>query len=90
MIEEIAWFTGFVGGLILAVSYIPQVVRMWERRREPYEDISPVWLILMLIGGIFYLMYGVFLMQPGMIVLNIVALFSCIMMLWLYKRNRYE
>lgn len=85
---------GDLSGLILSLSFIPQIRKMWANRRNDFDEISPTWILITLIGGSLYLLFGFLLPNLGIIILNIVANASMILMLLIYlgvwKNERFR
>lgn len=85
---DIGFWIGFVGGLLLTVALISQLLKMWEQRDRPFEEISRLWLVSSLLGTICMFFYGFVILQPSLVVLNITGLFSLSLMIWLYHRAK--
>ena len=65
-------FIGFAAGLLTTISFVPQVLRVW--RTKSVDGISPLMYILFCLGLLFWLIYGIFLKSPSMILANFVTL----------------
>lgn len=85
---DIGWLIGFMGGIVLSISFLPQIKKMWDvRHKGQFKEVSLMWIIISLFGCVLYLAYGFVLMQPGIIILNIVAGISYLLMLWIYLKR---
>ena len=73
-----------IGGLLLSISFFPQMKKMWQNRTKDFEEISLTWIIITLTGGVLYLAYGFMINSLGIIILNLVANASMILMLLIY------
>lgn len=71
---DIGWLIGFIGGMLLAIAYLPQAKRVYDRRKEGLKDISVAWLAIGLSGTILMLGYGFIINQPSIVVLNTIVL----------------
>jgi MtN3 and saliva related transmembrane protein len=71
---------GFIGGTLICVAMIPQVWRLFKLKSA--REISLVFTILFLIGGIFWLTYGLVLKRPSLIYANIVSIVLVSLMLF--------
>ena len=60
--------TGYLGGLFLMISLIPQVYRTWRLKES--DQISIVLLLLTLISAVFYEIYAVLLALTPVIIMN--------------------
>lgn len=53
---DIIQLTGYVAGLIIAVSLTPQVIKAWKTKST--KDISILWNIIYISGLLLFLVYG--------------------------------
>jgi MtN3 and saliva related transmembrane protein len=53
---EIFQLIGYIAGLIIAVSLMPQVIKAW--RTKSTKDISILWNIIYVFGLLLFLIYG--------------------------------
>jgi MtN3 and saliva related transmembrane protein len=74
----------FAGGLI-AISYIPQIWKLFKLKSA--KEISLPFTLLQLLGGLMWLIYGLFLSLPALVVTNIVNTTLCCLML--YAKIKY-
>jgi len=63
---------GYLGATFINISFIPQVWRLY--RLKSAREISLPFVILITMGGLFWLTYGLILSLPAVIIGNIVAL----------------
>ena len=61
-------FFGFAGGAIITFSFLPQVIRVFKLRSA--REISLLFTLLLLIGAIFWLVYGIYFGLPPVILWN--------------------
>jgi len=71
---------GFLGGTLISAAMIPQVWRLFKLRSA--REISLVFTLLFLLGGIFWLTYGIVQSRPSLIYANIVSLILVSLMLF--------
>ena len=62
--------TGYVAGLLIAVSLSPQVLKSW--RTKSTKDISLGWNVVLLTGLLLYFVYGIGIMEMPIIVTNLI------------------
>jgi len=53
---DIIQLTGYLAGLIIAVSLTPQVIKAWKTKST--KDISILWNIIYISGLLLFLVYG--------------------------------
>jgi len=70
---------GFIGAACINISFIPQIWRLY--RLKSAREISLPFTILMVVGGLFWLTYGIVSGLPSVIIANIVATVLSAMML---------
>ena len=76
---EIIQIIGYLAGLIIAVSLIPQVIQAWKTKST--KDISLPWTIILLSGLILYSVYGIGIMEMPIIVTNIIEISLVILLI---------
>jgi len=76
---------GLIAGALIAVSFIPQIYRLFKLKSA--REISLVFSLLQLSGGIMWLIYGLFLSLPAVIVANCVNV--ALVCLILYAKIKY-
>ncbi len=83
MIEDII---GYLGGIFIMVSFIPQVVKSYKTRSV--KDLS-IWMIIAtLIGTGFWLAYGVLISAKPIIIMN--SIFGVIVLYQLFLKIKHE
>ena len=71
-------YLGFIAGVFVSVSLIPQLIKSWKTRST--KDIALSWSIINLTGQILWLTYGVFVHSISLVVMSGIALImNCIM-----------
>lgn len=78
------WF-GFFGGLLVTLSLIPQIVRIFKLKSA--REISLLFNTLMLIGLLFWLAYGVLLGLLPVIMWNTIG--TVLVLILLYAKLKY-
>jgi len=61
---------GYLGGLFIMISFIPQVVKSY--RTKSVEDLSIQMILATFIGTVFWLVYGVLVGSMPIMVTNII------------------
>ena len=59
---------GYLGGIFLMISFLPQVIKTWKSREA--DQISIFLLVLTLLSGVFYNIYAYMLDLIPVIVMN--------------------
>lgn len=77
---------GFVGGLMVAFGFLPQIVKVLRTRST--GDLSIYMLLIILIGGVFYTAYAIFAGDPVFITINLLATTNTLVLLLLKLRYR--
>ena len=67
MIEEII---GYLGGIFIMISFIPQVIKSY--RTKNVSDLSLGMIIATLIGTVFWIIYGFLIGGMPIIIMNII------------------
>ncbi len=67
---DIIQVTGYLAGMIIAVSLTPQVIQAWKTKST--KDISLPWTLIMLTGLLLYFIYGIGIGEMPIIVANVV------------------
>jgi len=75
---------GFLGGLMVAFGFVPQIIRVVRTRSA--HDLSPVMLITIFCGGIFYTAYAFLVGDPVFITINLIATTNTLILLLLKWR----
>ena len=66
-----AEWLGFIAGALLTVGFLPQVIRVYQLRSA--HEISLIFTVLLLIGLICWVAYGIFFRLPSVIIWNSIA-----------------
>jgi len=78
-------FLGYIGGVLTTFCYIPQIIRVF--RLKSAKEISLLFTILLLVGVVVWLFYGILLSLGPVILWNSVAL--VIVSVLLYAKLKY-
>jgi MtN3 and saliva related transmembrane protein len=76
---------GLVAGGLIAVSFIPQIWKLFKLKSA--KEISLPFTLLQLCGGFMWLAYGLILSLPAVIVTNIAN--AILVSLILYAKTKY-
>jgi MtN3 and saliva related transmembrane protein len=76
---------GLVAGALIAVSFVPQIWKLFKLKSA--REISLPFTLLQLCGGILFLIYGLALSLPTIIITNILN--TLLVGLILYAKMRY-
>lgn len=76
---------GLVAGGLIAVSFIPQIWKLFKLKSA--KEISLPFTLLQLCGGLMWLAYGLILSLPAVIVTNIAN--AILVSLILYAKTKY-
>ncbi len=77
---------GLVAGTITSVTFLPQVVKIWQTKSA--KDLSLMMLLLLMLGVILWLAYGLLIKNVAIIYTNsVILVLSSIM---LYFKYRYR
>ena len=76
---------GLVAGALIAVSFVPQIWKLFRLRSA--KEISLPFTLMQLLGGVIFLIYGLLLSLPALIVTNIAN--TILVGLILYAKLRY-
>ena len=83
MIEDVI---GYLGGIFIMVSFIPQVIKSYKTKSV--KDLS-IWMIIAtLIGTVFWLSYGVLISAKPIIIMN--SIFGFVVLYQLFLKIRYK
>ena len=83
MIEDII---GYLGGIFIAISFIPQVVKSYKTKRV--SDLSLGMIIAQIIGTVLWLTYGILVQGKPIILMN--SFFIFVILYLLYLKIKYE
>ena len=73
---------GFVAGILVAISLLPQVIKSWKTRST--KDVALSWSNLS--GQILWIVYGVYISSTSLVVMSSIALVMNIFMVTLKLR----
>lgn len=77
---------GFIAGILTTVSFVPQVHKAWRSKR--CNDLSYAMLVTFGLGVILWLIYGLLVHAPPIIVANVVTLALIVTLLVMKSRYR--
>ena len=77
---------GYLGGIFLMISFLPQVIKTWQKKES--DQISILLLVLTLLSAIFYNIYAYFLGLTPVIVMN--SIFFVLVVIQLYLTIKYR
>jgi len=80
-----AEYLGLIAGLLVTCSLIPQIIRVFRLRSA--REISAVFTVLLLLGLVLWLVYGIMLTLAPVIIWN--AIGAVLAILLLYAKMRY-
>ena len=67
---------GYIGSFMLSLTYIPQIINIYKTKSA--KDLSYLMIIMLIIGYIIFLAYGVLIMSIPLIVSISISLVNCI------------
>ena len=74
-----ALYFGLVAGICTTISFLPQVLKIW--RTKSVNDISLLMFLIFTFGVANWLIYGLIIKEPPVILANTVTLFLCLLIL---------
>lgn len=69
---------GFLAGILLAISLVPQVIKSWQTRST--KDMALSWSLINISGEILWIVYGAYLDSPALVIMSSIALLMNIFM----------
>ena len=75
---------GLVAGTITSVTFLPQVVKIWQTKSA--KDLSLMMLLLLMLGVVLWLIYGLVVMSAAIIYTNSMVLAMSLIMLYFKVR----
>lgn len=75
-----------VSGSIMSLVYLPQIYKIWKRKSV--EDISIVFFLILFVGMIIWLMYGLSINNIPLIAANIISIIGTGVIIFLYFRYK--
>ena len=77
---------GLVAGTITSITFLPQVIKIWQTKSA--KDLSIMMLLLLMLGVVLWLIYGLVVMSAAIIYTNGMVLAMSLIML--YFKLRYK
>ena len=77
---------GLVAGTITSFTFLPQVIKIWQTKSA--KDLSIMMLLLLMLGVVLWLIYGLVVMSAAIIYTNSMVLAMSLIML--YFKLRYK
>ena len=71
---------GLLAGTITSITFLPQVIKVWQTKSA--KDLSMLMLLLLMLGVILWLVYGVILMNVAIIYTNSMVLAMSLILLF--------
>lgn len=71
---------GLVAGTITSITFLPQVIKVWKTRSA--KDLSLMMLLLLMLGVILWLIYGLVIMNAAIIYTNGMVLAMSLILLF--------
>lgn len=71
---------GLLAGTITSITFLPQVIKVWQTKSA--KDLSMMMLLLLMLGVILWLVYGVILMNVAIIYTNSMVLAMSLILLF--------
>jgi MtN3 and saliva related transmembrane protein len=65
-------FIGFVAGILVAISVLPQVIKSWKTRST--KDVSIMWSIINLAGQMLWIVYGAYIGSNALVIMSSITL----------------
>ena len=77
---------GYTAALFTTFSMLPQIIRIWKLKEA--RDVSLFMLLMMAIGSIFWLVYGIMIAEAPVIAANAIALLVALTTLFVIIKYR--
>ena len=74
-------YIGFIAGLFIAISVLPQVIKSW--RTKSTKDIALLWSILNSVGQSLWLVYGLAVHSLSLVIMTSITLLFNLSMFFL-------
>ncbi len=71
---------GLVAGTITSITFVPQVIKIWQTKSA--KDLSTAMLLLLMLGVVLWLIYGLVVMSASIIYTNSMVLLMSLVMLY--------
>ena len=75
---------GLIAGTITSITFLPQVIKIWKTKSA--KDLSLMMLLLLMLGVILWLAYGLLVMDAAIIYTNSMVLTMSLIMLYFKLR----
>ena len=75
---------GLVAGTITSITFVPQVIKIWKTKSA--KDLSMTMLLLLMLGVILWLAYGLVIMDTAIIYTNSMVLAMSMVMMFFKLR----
>ncbi len=72
---------GFIAGGITCVSFVPQIFKTWKSKSV--KDISISTFAIISSSNLLWLIYGILMKLPSVIITNIIVLVSALVMIYM-------
>jgi len=82
----LAQFLGLAAGTITSITFLPQVIRIWQTKSV--KDISMLMMVLLIIGTSCWLTYGILMGDVAIIYTNVMVLIMSLTMF--YFKLKYK
>lgn len=77
-------YLGYIAGTLTTAAFIPQVLKAWRTRST--ESISLAMFLFFTLGVLLWLVYGLYLQSPPVILSNLITLILSVMIIWMKLR----
>ena len=77
---------GLIAGTITSITFLPQVIKVWQTKSA--KDLSLMMLLLLMLGVILWLIYGLILMNVAIIYTNSMVLAMSLILLFFKLRYK--
>ena len=78
------FWIGFIASICISIAILPQVYKMWKLRHEELKEFHWLWFMFNIIGSLLFMWYGILIEQIGLVILNIIGIFSAVLMFLIY------
>ncbi len=79
---------GYFAAFNTTVAFLPQAIKILKTRRT--QDISLIMYIVLIIGLLSWLIYGLLAMSYPIIIANTITLIEAFLILWIKASNRIK
>ena len=78
MKEQVKDIVGYIGGFLLIITMIPQIHRTMKTKKT--QDLSIYFLIFQMITCVFFLTYGILLLEYPLMIANTIVLLELVVL----------